>query len=316
MKHQFVPNPGRRFFLKSAAASLTLTIAPHTGLAQASLVTRHKVGASDVISVNDGSMRLPVKFLLPETTQEEIEELFKVGRIELLPFASPVINVAFIRNDANLIAVDCGAGSNFMESAGKLPDGLTEAGINAVDVTHVIFTHAHPDHLWGAIDDFEDAVRFPNAKHMISTVDWDYWTNKELEGKTAEENKGMLAGTQRILGRLDPRLERVASNAQIVSGVSLLPTPGHTPGHCSVMIEDGNDRLLILGDTLSHPLISFQKPDWQYGPDIDRDTAITTRRSLLAMLAADKLPFCGYHLPKGGFGRVEFGGSSYQLRPI
>lgn len=311
MTNTFLPNPGRRFFLQAGAASIWLTVHPGQSFAKANVVTRRPVGSAEVITVSDGQMKLPLSFLFPDAKPEDVAQLFKEGGLSLEPFATPPVNVAFIRHGGNLIAVDCGAGGNFMEGAGKLPEGLSQAGIVPEDVTHVILTHAHPDHLWGAIDDFEDTERFPNAKHVIATREWDYWMASDLLDRTPEASKGMAAGTQRILKRLEARLERVAPTAQIVGGITLVPTPGHTPGHSSVMVEDGKDKMLVLGDALSHPLASFQTPDWVYGPDLDSDMAIKTRKSLLAMLATEKLQTCGYHLPSGGFGTVKAHGGSY-----
>lgn len=312
MQNKDLLNPARRFFLQAGAASIWLTVHPGQSFAKANVVTRRAVGSAEVITVSDGQMKLPLSFLFPSAKPEDVAQLFKQGGLSLDPFATPPVNVAFIRQGGNLIAVDCGAGSNFMEGAGKLPEGLSQAGINPEDVTHVILTHAHPDHLWGAIDDFDDTERFPNAKHVIATPEWDYWMAPDLLDRTPEASKGMAAGTQRILKRLEARLERVTPTAQIATGITLVPTPGHTPGHCSVMVEDGKDRMLVLGDALSHRLASFQTPDWVYGPDLDSDTAIKTRKSLLAMLAVEKLQTCGYHLPSGGFGTVEAHGSSYR----
>jgi glyoxylase-like metal-dependent hydrolase (beta-lactamase superfamily II) len=93
----------------------------------------------------------------------------------------------------------------------------------------------------------------------------------------------------------------------------LVDTPGHTPGHVSVLITSGTERLLVGGDVLTQSIISFQKPDWPWGPDMDADRAVTSRKRTLDMLATDRIPLLGYHLPWPGRGRVERNVGAYRF---
>ncbi|NJM55185.1 MAG: MBL fold metallo-hydrolase [Verrucomicrobiae bacterium] len=77
----------------------------------------------------------------------------------------------------------------------------------------------------------------------------------------------------RRLGGLRERLETVKPGAEIVPGVTLVDTGGHTPGHVSVLITSGTQKLLIGGDVLTNPIVSFAKPDWRWGPDVEADRA-------------------------------------------
>jgi hypothetical protein len=81
----------------------------------------------------------------------------------------------------------------------------------------------------------------------------------------------------------------------------------------SVLIEDGSERMMVLGDAVSHAVISFEKPDWHIGADIDRDQGAATRKRLLDMLAGEGMPIAGYHLPEPGLGRVERNGTAYRF---
>ena len=88
-------------------------------------------------------------------------------------------------------------------------------------------------------------------------------------------------------------------------GITALDTSGHSPGHVSLMLRSGAEALLIGGDVLIEPVISFARPAWPWGPDWNGDRAIKARLSTLDMLATDKIRLLGYHLPWPGVGRVE-----------
>jgi glyoxylase-like metal-dependent hydrolase (beta-lactamase superfamily II) len=311
MKEDILQSPRRRIFLCALAASLVTR--PAFGQAAAGPV---RIGALEVTALSDGALRLPLGFMFPDSPQEEIDALFDANGWPKEPFAAPPINVVIVKSGADVIAIDTGAGTNFMESAGKLAESLAAQSIDPASVTKVILTHAHPDHLWGAIDDFDDSERFPNASYIISAADWDYWTAADIVEKTPDAGKGMAAGTNRILKRLEGKIERRNHGDALAPGLSYYATPGHTPGHMSVLLEDGGARMMILGDALSHPIVSFAQPGWPFGPDLDRDLAISTRKSLLSMLALERMPVCGYHLPNLGWGRVEAHGANFRLAAL
>ena len=91
--------------------------------------------------------------------------------------------------------IDAGSGPNFQPTAGKLLENLEAAGIAPESITKVVFTHAHADHLWGAIDDFGDGDRFPNASYVISAPEWDFWTRSAARRHACRTAlKGMALG--------------------------------------------------------------------------------------------------------------------------
>jgi glyoxylase-like metal-dependent hydrolase (beta-lactamase superfamily II) len=92
---------------------------------------------------------------------------------------------------------------------------------------------------------------------------------------------------------------------EIAPGVTLIDTAGHTPGHVSVLLNSGGNQLLIGGDVLNQSVVSFAKPDWRWGADMDPELAIAARKRTLDMLATDRISLLGYHLPWPGLGRVE-----------
>ena len=221
-------------------------------------------------------------------------------------------NVTLVRTGNELVLIDAGSGSNFQPTAGKLLENLEAAGIDPARIAKVVFTHCHADHLWGAIDDFDDSLRFPNASYVISAAEWDFWMHPDTPTKAPDWLKGMALGSQRILKRIENKIERRRPGEAVAPGLTYVETGGHTPGHVAVMVESGRERLLVGGDVLSHSAVSFARPDWPIGSDFDRERAVAARKRTLDMLADDRIPFVGFHLPWPGHGRVERAATAYR----
>ena len=273
-----------------------------------------KLGQFEITVISDGTMALPLGFALPLTPVADVEALYaahaqKLGASEL----TAQVNVAIVKTPGATIVIDCGGGTDFMPSMGRFADNFERAGIQPGSVTHVVFTHAHADHLWGVIDPLEDATRFPAARHVITAAEFDYWTKPGMEASVPDAMKGVAIGSARRLKSIGERFEKVKPGAAIAPGVMLVDTAGHTPGHVSVVLKSGSESLMIGGDVLTNPIVSFACPDWPWGPDTDRDLAIASRKRTLDMLATDKMALLGYHMPWPGIGRVERKDTAYRF---
>lgn len=274
---------------------------------------RRKVGATDVMVVSDGTLSVPLSFMLPDTPPAELSELLAAHGLSL-DWGPSQTNVTVVRTGKDLVLIDAGSGANFQPTAGRLGDNLQTAGLDPALVTRIVFTHAHADHLWGVIDEL-DEERFPNASYVISSGEWDFWTDPKTLDSVPDWLKGMAQAAARILKRIEGRLERRNSGDAVAPGMTFVATHGHTPGHMSVLVEDGGERLLVGGDVLSHSAISFAKPEWRIGSDQDSDRAVEARKRLLDQLALDRTPLIGFHLPWPGHGMVERKGLSYRFIP-
>ncbi len=263
-----------------------------------------KVGAADVTVVSDGTMAMPLDWVLPGRPRPEVAAVFEAGGKKLGDLVIEV-NATVVRLGSELILVDAGAGPDFAPQRGKLADNLAKAGIKPEAVTKVVFTHAHPDHFWGVIDPLDGTSMFPNARHFMTAAERDYWLKPGVETGVPEAVRGAAIGTQRRLKELDQRIEPMKPGSEIVPGLAVLDTAGHSPGHVSIMLQSGSDKLLIGGDALIEAIISFARPAWPWGPDWDSALAVAARLRLLDMLADGKVPLLGYHLPWPGLGRVE-----------
>jgi len=189
---------------------------------------------------------------------------------------------------------------------------MAEAGFDPADVTDVVFTHGHPDHLWGLLDDFDEIV-FPNASFHMGRAEWDFWRDPGTVDAMPEERKTFAVGAQNRLAVLEDMINLFEPGAEVLPGVEAVDTSGHTPGHMSFMLHGGAEPMLIAGDAITHFAVSFAHPAWPSGSDQDAEKGVATRLRLLDRLATDKAALAAYHLPKPGEGRVERDGAAYRF---
>lgn len=270
-----------------------------------------KLGAFDITIVSDGSFTLPMSFVLPTTPKEEAEALYKAHGMEPVGMAGQM-NVTIVKTPDATVLIDCGGGADFMPTVGKLAENLEQAGIAPDSITHVVFTHAHADHMWGVIDPFDGGSRYAKAKHVLTAAEFDFWTHPDTPSKVPEAVRGVALGSARRLKDLAERFDKQKAGADVVPGITLVDTAGHTPGHVSVLVKSGSEQLLIGGDVIGNPVVSFARPDWYWGPDENREQAAATRKRTLDMLATDKIALLGYHLPWPGLARVERKDAAYR----
>lgn len=306
-------DPTRRQVLAGTAGVAGLAVAgfgtgfgPWTMRAEASGSTSHsfKLGDFEVIVVSDGILVTPASLEAPNVAEKERAAAFAAAGQTTGMLQRPT-NVTLIRAGKELVLVDTGSGPNFMPTAGKLTANLETLGISPDDITKVVYTHGHPDHLWGALDDFEESPRFPNAAYLMGAAEWDFWLSDDAEKGLPADRVTWVAAAQRNIKGIEAKAQRIKAGEEIVSGIRVFDTPGHTQGHLSLEVAAGGETLVVVGDALAHPVISFAHPDWRPAADHVPDQAVATRRKLLDKLATDKSRVIGYHLPFPGIGRVE-----------
>lgn len=299
----------RAVFGVAAAALASLPV-----ILRASPSTAQAVGSGRISTILDGGFSLPVSSLSRGKPEAEVKAALASAGVNPEK-AESVLNVSVLRRDSEVIVFDCGAGQNFVPGTGKFIATLEQQGVQLSDVSHVIFSHGHPDHLWGVLDDFGTAA-FPNAAYHFPAIEWDYWFAADIYTRLPEDRHSFAAGAQRILKVLEPQIRRYRGGEELVNGVASIATPGHTPGHMAFEVRTEQGLMIIGGDALTHPVLSFQHPEWAGAFDEDAALASKSRLSLLSKLAAEKTMLIGYHLPNGGAGRVEAKGSAYRFVPL
>ena len=304
-----VSNVTRRDFL-AGTAGLAAALALPGPLAAATPVHRFQHGAFEVMVVSDGHLVLPTSIITPDAPPAERAALLAASGQTGAQYHSPT-NITLIRTGSDLILVDAGAGANFMPTAGKLVENLEASGIGRDQITKVVFTHAHPDHIWGATDEF-DELRFPNASYFAPAAEWNFWMDDAAFKGLPEARHGFVTGARRNLTRIKDKLTMIKDGDDIAPGIRVFDASGHTQGQVGVELA-GESGLLITSDAIAHPAISFAHPDWHSPSDHEPERAAAMRRRLLDRLATDRMRLIGYHLPFPGLGAVERKDGAYRF---
>jgi glyoxylase-like metal-dependent hydrolase (beta-lactamase superfamily II) len=170
---------------------------------------------------------------------------------------------------------------------------LSAAGIGADQIDIVVLTHMHGDHIGGLMGADGTTPTFGNARYVTGATEHNHWS-------AAGD-----AGFDKNVKPLNDRITFIENNGSIVSGITGMDAFGHTPGHMIYQLESDGQRLIITADTANHYVWSLQKPDWEVLYDADKAAAAAARRQVFGQIAADRVPFIGYHMPFPGLGYVE-----------
>jgi glyoxylase-like metal-dependent hydrolase (beta-lactamase superfamily II) len=277
-------------------------------------IYRLKLGAFEITVLSDGSFTLPSPLLATNLAEPELKEFVRANHLGADTFRVQM-NVVLVNAGDHRVLIDAGRGGSSLPTTGHLAANLQAAGIDPTAIDLVVLTHAHPDHLWGAVDTKAGTMRFPNARYVISDVEWEYWSDPERRGSVPERWRGMVPGTQSAFKLIADRTTRIKSGTEIVPGIATMETYGHTPGHTSIQLASNGEQALVAADAITNQLISFAHPEWKPGYDGEMDQAVLSRRRLLDQAATDRVLFLGYHLPFPGVGNVARDGAAYRWVP-
>lgn len=200
-----------------------------------------------------------------------------------------------VNTGAELVLFDTGL------APGGITGALAAAGYTPDQVDVVVLTHMHGDHIGGLSGDA--GVTFANARYVTGAVEHNHWS---------------AAGNEGFDGKVKPLNERMTfldDGGSAAPGITAMAAAGHTPGHMAYMIESEGQQLVLIADTANHYVFSLAHPDWEVRFDMDKAAAAATRRKLLGMLAADRLPFIGYHMPFPALGYVAAEGDGFRHVP-
>ncbi|MDF2142534.1 MBL fold metallo-hydrolase [Paenirhodobacter sp. CAU 1674] len=294
----------RRTILRMGAAAGATALLPLRSFAAQTMT----LGSATLDTLSDGNLVLPMGFVTDHPGAAEVMARYGITG----PQVEPPCNVTLYRDGTNTVLFDVGAGPDFMPTAGKLHEALDALGVSADEITHVVFTHAHPDHLWGVLDEFDEPI-FANAQHMMGKAEWDFWIDPETQNTIDEGRKTFAAGALRRMSMLEDRIVTFGDGEEILPGVGARASHGHTPGHMAFEVRQGNSACMVVGDAIGNNHLAFAEPLWASGSDQDAEMGAQTRLGLLNQLADAQMPMIGYHLPEGGIGRVERDGAAFRF---
>jgi glyoxylase-like metal-dependent hydrolase (beta-lactamase superfamily II) len=286
-------------FAAGLAPALTATAAQaSTEMKGASFApyNRFKLGAFEVTALLAGTRTVegPNEIFGLNATPEEFAALAEANFIpadKAQFFFTPTL----VNTGAELVLFDTGGAAEGITGA------LAAAGYTPDQIGVIVLTHMHGDHIGGMMTN--GAPTFPNARYVTGAVEHNHW---------------MAAGNEGFDANVRPMNDKIAfldDGGSVASGITGMAAFGHTPGHMVYMIESDGQRLAITADTANHFVWSLQQPDWEVSFDADKAAAAAARRAVFGMLAADKVPFIGYHMPFPAMGFIDTRGDAFHYVP-
>ncbi len=285
------------------------------------LVQTRKIGDLTVHAIQAGGVRLDggaMFGVVPKPLWEKRIPADELNRIQL------GMRCLLIEHQSGLVLVDTGAGNKeaekFLEVYGienggangrtMLEDGLAEIGVRPEDVAIVINTHLHFDHAGG--NTFRDdaatiRLTFPKARYVVKRGEYDYatHTNERTGASYFERNFMPIVKAHKF--------EFVIREKEIAKGVRVVPTPGHTPFHQSVLLESGGERACFLGDIA--PTHAHLPLPWIMGYDVEPLVTLETKRRILHQAEQEEWLLIFEHDATVPWGRIEHDGKNYRLKP-
>lgn len=310
-------NPFRRRLVAAAGlaglglAAPVLARAP-LAAGQSLGVHRMKLGEFEVTTLLDGYIDVPPTVLMgdPELLKQMLASAGLGSGAIRLP-----VNTFLVNTGEKLVLIDAGGARMLGPTAGRLPQALAQAGIDPAQIDEVYITHMHGDHLHGTVTP-EGARLFPNAVLRVAKPDVDYWGSAAVEAAAPENHKGRFVAAKRAIAAYGDRLQPFELGAQLTPGIASVAAAGHTPGHSCYMVQSGNARLLLLGDTMHVAPVQFPRPEITVAFDWEQPRARAARKQLFDMAARENILIGAVHVSFPGIGRLRAVGDGYAFDPL
>lgn len=202
------------------------------------------------------------------------------------------VDALLVRVGTHVVLIDTGLGPKV---GGALPASLAKAGVRPDQVTDVLITHGHPDHVGGLLA-ADGTLAFPNAAVRMSMPEWEHLRT---------------TGDKALVAAITPKVQAFIPGTMVLPHIASVSLPGHTPGHSGYRIGMGPTALLDIGDTAHSSIVSLVHPEWPIGYDGDKPLGRATRERLLARLAQNGERIWAPHFPYPGVGRIVKRGTGY-----
>ena len=272
---------------------------------------RFKVGSFLVTTVHDGYFDFPVDQLIPGTPLPQVQAILRESFLSPTVFHNP-FTATLVQTPRDTILFDSGTGGQMGPQTGRMAQNLRAAGLDFTSVTKVILSHFHADHITGLVGVDGKAV-FANAEIIVPEAEWRFWTDRTNETSSPKFQQGNFANVARRFAPYEGRIRQIASGTEVVPGIHAIAAPGHTPGMNMYRIADGGEQAIFIADVTHRPELFVRHPDLHAIIDFDPDLAERTRRSVLDMLATDRIRLTGYHYPFPANGYITRDASSYRF---
>jgi glyoxylase-like metal-dependent hydrolase (beta-lactamase superfamily II) len=280
---------------------------------------RMMLGDFEVTALSDGTVKLPVKDLLTNTTPAKVDAALKRAAI-----AYPVetsVNGYLINTGSKLVLIDTGAAGLFGPTLGNLVANLKASGYQPEQVDEIYITHMHPDHVGGLMSGGASSVMaFPNATLRIDKADVDFWLSEANMKAAPKDSQGFFQGA---MASVNPyaaagKLKTFSGATELVPGVRSQPSHGHTAGHSVYVVESKGEKLMLWGDLMHVAAVQFDNPAVTIKFDSETKAAAMERKKAYADAAKGGYIVGVSHISFPGLGRVRAnaGGKGYTWIPV
>lgn len=223
-------------------------------------------------------------------------------------------NITVVNTGRNLVLFDAGNGTAGRPTARFMLDNMRASGIEPAQIDTVAISHFHGDHITG-LTTTQGQPMFANARLLAPEPEWNHWMDDATMSRAPQAAQGGFQNARRQFGAYSGKVERFAPGGELVPGVTSIAAPGHTPGHTVFRIASGSAQLLVTGDAVISSLF-LHNPDWHPAADTDGPLASASRRRLLDMAAADRIPITAYHLAFPSANHVVRRGNGFDRVPM
>jgi len=278
-----------------------------------------KVGRVKITEVIELETVGSTRFILPLATNDEIRKLpwliphfaNEEGRLKM------AVRALVVETPSHRIVVDTGIGND--KTGRAVPtwnnrntpflETMTAAGFAPETIDTVLCTHLHVDHVgWNTkLVDGEWVPTFPSALYMFGNTEYQYWHDHSTEpDKAAVFNDSVKPIIDAGKAGLIP------SDYRLSEEISMIPTPGHTPGHMCILIRSDGEQGLLIGDAAHHPC-QMAHPEWSSTADFDPKRSAATRRELFSRFADTQTVVIGGHFAAG---HIQRDGDAFKHVPL
>ena len=263
------------------------------------MVAEMQIGAVTIEGVSDGSLQAPPTLLFNKSDQEWLQHSQFLDTDGMLPIE---MGGFLVRSGDRLALVDTGLGPHAAPGrTGRLMKNLKALGVNPSEITDVVLTHLHFDHLGWATDG--ERRLFANATYRCHEADWEFFMGSTpFDDSLAVSQIGGRASSE-LLPPIAERLVTWGEDRTILPGMDVRSAPGHTPGSTVIVISSGSERAMLLGDVVHCPA-ELLSDDWEMVGDVDKHLAQRTREALARELEGSDIPSAASHFPGLKFGRL------------
>jgi len=273
-------------------------------------VVKFRVGDVEVTQLDDGVWeKAHDPGFVRNASLDQVKAALRAGGLTDAHVPIP-FTVTAVRTGAGLVLFDSGTGAQMAPTAGNITKNnlWQAAGINPAEVTNIVVTHFHPDHINGLMAKDTNAPIFPKAQIHVPAAEYKFWTSPSTTGGAAPRIQQVFPGWSNI--------RQFEGDIEVVPGVRAIAAPGHTPGHTAYHIGSGGQQLIVLGDVTNIPALFVRNPGWHAVFDTDGAMAEANRRKMFDRVVADKVTITGYHYGMPGAGTIAKDGDSYVYTPV